>query len=309
MTSFAAAFSNALGVGGSNDDKALPVVQGVPVGDDTPAPVANIPILGGFELWVPPSSPNNLFVILGTDAQIVHIPLPAGRQVMCFSGAMAYMSDGMKLDAQLFQGGVFGRLAGGGSLFQLIYTNETERDGYIALTPDYPGVVVPVHMKSCQSGKIIALRDSFLGSIVASTNVNDNTKVGAGFNPAASVAGFCCSGVDFIVQTIENGEWAFLIAMGTVITKTLEQGETIQVDTDSVLAFDSTVTLDIKWVGNIAAMCCGGEGLFNTTLKGPGKVFLQSMSIDKMRKLFPPKVAKGGGGDQQDGADMDFGGD
>ena len=114
-------------------------------------------------------------------------------------------------------GKTFGRLAGGGSLFQLTYTNDTNQDGFIACTPDYPGVIVPIDMATCPSGKIIALRDSFL---CATYGLGDTTTdVGAGFNPASSVGGFCCSGVDFIVQTVSNGEWSFLIAMGTVVQK------------------------------------------------------------------------------------------
>ena len=82
--------------------------------------------------------------------------------------------------------------------------------------------------------------------------------------------------------------------------QTLAAGERILVDTDSVLCFERSVGLDVQWVGNIAAMCCGGEGVFNTTLTGPGRIWIQSMSIDKMRRLFPPNVQKqgdSGGGD------------
>jgi uncharacterized protein (AIM24 family) len=175
-----------------------------------------LPMLCGFELWVPPK-PNvyssdgmPIFEVLGTDAQIVQFPLRAGRQIMCFSGAMAYMSDGMKMKVQLAGlAKTFRRLAGGGSLFQVLYTNETEQDGYIAMTPDYPGVIVPISMESCPSGKIVTMRDSFLCATVGLGDVM--THVGAGFNPASSVGGFCCNGVDFIVQTVSNGEWAFLM--------------------------------------------------------------------------------------------------
>jgi len=132
--------------------------------------------------------------------------------------AVCYMSPGMKMEAKLAGAAkTFGRLAGGGSFFQLTYTNETDQDGYIACTPDYPGVLVPINMNSCPAGKIIALRDSFL---CATYGLGDETThVGAGFNPAQSVGGFCCSGVDFIVQTVSNGEWVFLMAMGTVVQK------------------------------------------------------------------------------------------
>lgn len=124
----------------------------------------------------------------------------------------------MKMDVQL--AGLrktFGRLAGGGSLFQITYTNETDTDGYIAMTPDYPGVIVPINMQACPSGQLYAQRDSFLCSTVGLGEVTAN--VGAGFNPASSVGGFCCSGVDFIVQTVKDGEWAFLMAMGTVMQR------------------------------------------------------------------------------------------
>jgi hypothetical protein len=72
-------------------------------------------------------------------------------------------------------------------------------------------------MPSCPSGKVIAMRDSFLGSTVALQEAV--TEVGAGFNPAESIAGVCCSGVDLIVQTLSHGEWTFLMAMGTVLQK------------------------------------------------------------------------------------------
>lgn len=130
----------------------------------------------------------------------------------------------MTMEAQLAGfGKTFGRLAGGGSLFQLIFTNNTEQDGYIALTPDYPGVIVPINMQDCPSGSIVAMRDSFLGSTVGLSD--QGCDVGAGFNPASSIGGFCCSGVDFIVQTVSNGEWAFLMACGTVIMKVSLRGE------------------------------------------------------------------------------------
>jgi uncharacterized protein (AIM24 family) len=110
---------------------------------------------------------------------------------------MAYMSNGMKMDVKLAGiGKTFGRLVGGGSLFQLTFTNETNYDGYIAMSPDYPGVIVPIRMET--SGKIYALRDSFLCSTV--DIASQTTDVGGGFNPANSVAAKCCGGFDFIVS-------------------------------------------------------------------------------------------------------------
>jgi hypothetical protein len=168
-----------------------------------------------FELWV--ATNRTMFSSDGMPSlksweQTLQMYSSQSRQVVksCVFGAMAYMSDGMTMKVQLAGlAKTFGRLAGGGSLFQVMYTNETDQDGYIAMTPDYPGVIVPINMASCPSGKIVSMRDSFLCATVGLGDVM--TDVGAGFNPATSVGGFCCNGVDFIVQTVSNGEWAFLM--------------------------------------------------------------------------------------------------
>mmetsp|Transcript_30181 Transcript_30181/g.42764 ORF Transcript_30181/g.42764 Transcript_30181/m.42764 type:complete len:268 (-) Transcript_30181:327-1130(-) len=262
-------------------------------------------VLNEFKLWVPPvaeSFPDGLpqWEILGTDAQYVQFPLRPGTSITCFSGAMAYMSSGVKLAVKLagFKK-TFGRLAGGGSLFQLTYTNEGNENGYIAMTPDYPGILIPVTSTTCADGKIVALRDSFLCSTMEN---GVETDISAGFNPAQSVGAFCCGGFDFITQTITpNGQTAFLMAMGTVVTKTLASGESILIDGEALLGFESSVQLDIKWVGNAMAACCGGEGLFHTHLTGPGQIWLQSMGIDKMRRLFPPRVVETSNGESGDG--------
>ena len=146
-----------------------------------------------------------------------------------------------------------------------------------------PGVIVPIHMAS--SGKILAQRDSFLCSTV---DIGESTtEVGGAFNPSTSVSGFCCSGIDFLVQSLEHGQYAFVMAMGTVVTKTLAAGESILVDTESILCFESSVTVEVRTVGTgIAVCCCAGEGLFNTHMTGPGKIWMQSLSIDKMRRLY-----------------------
>ena len=96
-----------------------------------------------------------------------------------------------------------------------------------------------------------------------------------------------------------------MIFVVSLRTKTLAAGEKTLVDTDSILCFESSVSIDVQFIGSGIACCCAGEGLFNTQISGPGKIWLQSLSIDKMRKLFPPKVQQTGGGD----GDGDDGGD
>jgi len=253
------------------------------------------PVVTKFDDGIP------YYEIIGVDAQFVQFPLKAGRKVTCFSGAMAYMSPDVTMKADLVSmGNTFGRVAGGGSLFKTTYTNEGAEDGYISMTPDYPGVVIPINMN--EHNNIVALRDSYLCSTI--NEQGNETQVGADFFQPESMVAFCCAGVDFVVQTIQQGEWAFLVAMGTVITKTLNEGEEILVDSNSILCYDKSVEINVKQVGGILAMCCAGSGLFHTQLTGPGKVWLQSMSIDKLRTLVRQRAKPaGGGGGGDDGGD------
>jgi len=214
---------------------------------------------------------------------------------------MAYMSEHVKMVVK-FGGlkGMFGRIVGGGSLFLVEYTNEGSEDGYISMTPDYPGVIVPIDMR--QHEEVYAVRDSYLCSLSFETGVDTN--VSAGMNPTSSPWACCFSGIGFIVQSIKQGDYSFLQAQGTVIIKTLGESEEILVDTKSILAFETSIKVDVRKVGGFAAMCCAGEGAFNTVLTGPGKIWMQSMSIDKLRSVFPPRVVQqGGGGDGGDGGD------
>jgi len=88
-------------------------------------------------------------------------------------------------------------------------------------------------------------------------------------------------------QTIEGSGLAFLAAMGTVMSKTLGEGETLVVDTHSVVAWEDTVELGIKKSSSgCCGCCCAGEGMFNTTLTGPGTVYFQSMSYGKFKGII-----------------------
>mmetsp|Transcript_11925 Transcript_11925/g.24386 ORF Transcript_11925/g.24386 Transcript_11925/m.24386 type:complete len:265 (+) Transcript_11925:57-851(+) len=254
----------------------------------------------GFELWVPPSAPDNdglpRFEIIGTTCQIVQFPLNPGQAITSEPGAMCYMNNGCRL--QIKTGGLMSMLGsafGGESPWKCIYTNNTQGPGYVAMTTDIPGVIVPIDMSSID-GTLRCKR----GAWVCSTG-DQETQVLAGFNPAKSMAGQCCGGLSFILQELQGGEWSFLSAMGTVITRELSAGEEIIVDTNSILAMTGNIEVDVRQVGDCGAMCCAGEGAFNTVLTGPGKVWLQSMPIEKLRALFPtpskPRSGGDGGGD------------
>ena len=269
--------------------------------------MASLSDLPGLELWVPPKAPMTdkdlpAYEIIGSDGQIVQIPIAPGEAVTCDKGSMCYSSDRVKMEAK-FLGFMktLGRIAGGGNLFSVTYTNEGDELGYVAMTPTVPGLVVPIDMT--EYPEILASRDSYLCSF----GTGEDTVVSATFNPASSAAACLCGGEGIIMQNIIGGTTSFLVAMGTVIIKTLEAGEEIIVDTDAILAFTRGVEFDVRLAANCCSlnMCCGGEGVFNTVLTGPGKVWLESMSISRLRALFPPRPDNSGGS----GDDGDDGGD
>jgi len=125
----------------------------------------------------------------------------------------------------------------------------------------------------------------------------DAVRIQAALNPGRGCGGMCCTGFDLVVQKIEPGPtpgFCFLGASGTILEKDLEPGEVIVVSTGCVVGFSTKVTQGIRSNGGCCTCCFSGEGLFSTSLEGPGKVMLQSMPLDKIRSLFPTAGRMGG---------------
>jgi uncharacterized protein (AIM24 family) len=133
-------------------------------------------------------------------------------------------------------------------------------------------------------------RDSFLvAQSTAQLNIAFVKKLGAGF----------FGGEGFILERITGPGVVFIHAGGDFVEFTLAAGETLQVDTGSIVAFDEAVNYDIQFVGGIKTALFGGEGLFLATLTGPGRVIVQSMTLAKMRRELAPSAS--GGGDEHHG--------
>ena len=135
------------------------------------------------------------------------------------------------------------------------------------------------------------------GMYFAQTGGGDGCRIVAGMNPARSCAACCCTGFNLVMQKIEPGSqpgFCFLAASGTILEKELAAGEVIVVSTGCVVGFSEKVTLNVRSNGGCCTCCFSGEGLFSTTLEGPGKVILQSMPIDKIRAMFPAARMKNG---------------
>ena len=231
----------------------------------------------------PPPGSEQLFTVVGTDCQVVQIPLQAGQVVTCEPGAMCNMSDGVTVSTAMggLMGG-FSRGFSGESLFLNEYTNAAQAPGYIGITPSFPGQVIPIHLPSV-GGQMICKRGCYMGHLGARGACNVAVTL------TRRLSAGCVGGLGFFLQSVTGQGWAFLNAGGTIVQKVLQPGESIRVDTRSVVAFTANVDYDVATSGDCAVMCCGGEGIFNakfTATNSPGLVLVQSMSLEKLKALF-----------------------
>lgn len=190
---------------------------------------------------------------------------------------MCFASDGMKQKVKI---GGFGRLLSGEGLFKTIWENTTQAPGFVSLTPNIPGSVIPIDLDR-NGQNFRCKRDAFMAAASA------DVKISISLLNTDSCLACCCSGMDMWMQEIRGTGMVFIQGNGTIMEKELAAGEEIVVDTNSVVGVGGAVSVDVVRTGGCSAMCCSGEGLFNTTLKGPGRIILCSMPLEKLRALFP----------------------
>jgi uncharacterized protein (AIM24 family) len=223
----------------------------------------------------------NGFQICGEVGQLLHIDLQPSQVIIAEPGAMVYTSNDVR--SKLKSKGVLSSIKsslGGEGLFKIHWDNNGSNIGYIGLSPDYPATIIPIDMRSYPDG-ILCKKDAFMAA------VSTNTETSAQIIDTNSCLACCCSGLDLVMQKVVGGDnMAFLAAHGTILTKELAERETIVVDTNCIVAFSPTVTIDVTIAGSCTSVCCMGEGIFNTTLTGPGIVYLSSMPLEKIRDLL-----------------------
>ncbi len=229
------------------------------------------------------------YEIKGNDLQFVEIELDPQETVIAEAGAMLYMEEGIDFEAKMGDGsnpsqGLFGKLMSGASRVltgeSLFITHFTHR-GYgkkrVAFSAPYPGTIVPLDLQQL-GGRVIVQKDAFLcaafGTKIA---LHFNQKIGAGF----------FGGEGFILQRLEGDGKTFIHAGGTVVERELNN-ETLRVDTGCVVGFTAGIDFDIQRAGRLKSMIFGGEGLFLATLRGTGKVWLQSMPVSKLIRAIAP---------------------
>lgn len=207
------------------------------------------------------------YEIKGGNFPVVTCTLSSGEQMITEKGSMVWMSSNIDMETQ--GGGLgkmFSKAFSGESMFQNIYTARGE--GMITFGSSFPGQIIPLQVSPGR--EMILQKSAFLAS---ETGVNlsifFNKKLGAGL----------FGGEGFIMQKISGQGIAFVEIDGELVEYDLKPGETLVVDTGNVAGFESTVSMDIRQVPGLKNKLLGGEGLFNTHLTGPGKVWLQTMPI------------------------------
>jgi uncharacterized protein (TIGR00266 family) len=237
------------------------------------------------------------FTIHGDDMQFVEIELDPGEAALAEAGAMMFMDDGIRMETIFGDGsqqtsGLFGALVGAGkrlltgeSLFMTVFVNESQTKRRVAFGAPYPGKIVPVHLPDV-GGELVAQKDSFLCAAKGvSVGIAFQKRLGAGF----------FGGEGFIMQRLEGDGMCFVHAGGTLHERMLEPGESLRVDTGCIVAFQPRVSYDVQFVGGIRSAIFGGEGLFFATLRGPGKVWLQSLPFSRLAdRIFASAPARGG---------------
>ena len=214
--------------------------------------------------------------IVGEELPVVICKLKAGETVLTENGGMSWMDSGITMKTTT-NGGIMkglGRALAGESIFMNTYTAEKD-DVEIAFATCFPGEILEFDLKEGET--IIAQKRAFLcAENTVDISMHFRKKIGAGF----------FGGEGFIMQKMTGPGKVFLEIDGSLVKKELQTGEKLKIDNGHLAAMTSKVDLNIETVKGVKNIVFGGEGLFLTTLEGPGTVWIQSMPVSKLASLF-----------------------
>ena len=230
------------------------------------------------------------YKIIGTTMQAVILEVPAGQTVFSERGGMSWMSANVQMQTNMEGGlgGAFKRMFSGESIFMVNFTPQGG-PGIIGFSAEFPGKIVPLNLGPGQT--MICQKDAFMcAERSVSLDIHFRRKLGAGL----------FGGEGFIMQKITGPGLAFVELDGEIVEYTLEANQMLKVDTGHVAMYEPTVNFDVEIVRGFKNILFGGEGLFLTTLRGPGRVWLQTMPAmnlaKKLAQYMPSTSGSSGGG-------------
>lgn len=216
--------------------------------------------------------------IFGGNLPVVICELSAGEAMITESGSMSWMSPNMKMETT--SGGgmkkMFGRLVSGDSMFQNRFTAEGI-DGIVAFASSFPGEIKALNISAGKS--MIVQKSAFLAS-------EEGVELSMYFQKKLGKGLF--GGEGFIMQKLSGNGVAFIEIDGSAMEYELGAGQELLVSTGYLAAMEESCTMDVTVVKGAKNMLLGGEGVFNTVVRGPGKVILQTMPISKVAELLIP---------------------
>jgi uncharacterized protein (TIGR00266 family) len=220
--------------------------------------------------------------IIGDNLQMAKIDLSPGEGIFAEAGSMVNMSGTITMESQLKGGIISGlkRAVTGDSVFLTRFTAQ-DRAGFVSFAGSIPGKIFLVRVTGGHD--FIAQKSSFLCC-------EESVNLDVAFMEKLRAGLF--GGEGFILQRMTGEGFAFLHCCGDIIEMDLKPSEVIKVQTGLVVGFENSVTYDIALAGGIMTALFGGEGLFVTTLTGPGKVALQSMNLARIAATIVPYLPK-----------------
>jgi len=235
--------------------------------------------------------------IFGEELQFVEVELDPGETVIGEPGGFMMMDNDIQMQTifgdgskqqngglleKLFSAGK--RLLVGENLFMTAFTNTGQGKKHVSFAAPYTGKIIPLDLSQL-GGKIVAQKDAFLCAAKGvSIGIEFQRRLGTGI----------FGGEGFIMEKLEGDGMAFVHAGGYVIEKTLQPGEVLKIDTGCVVAYTAGVDFDIEFIRGIKNWMFGGEGLFFAILRGPGKVWIQSLPISRLAGRLQQYASVGG---------------
>ena len=224
--------------------------------------------------------------ILGSVLQTLNVELQSGESLYSESGAMSWMSNNIKMQTSAKGGFMQGikRKFTGESFFMNTFAC-TEGTGIITFSCGFPGKILVLDLNGKNS--YICQKDAFLcATPEINLEMHFRKKFGAGF----------FGGEGFILQKISGRGKAFVELSGEIVELNLKAGQTLRVDTGHIAMYEPSVNFDIVMVQGVTNILVGGEGMFLSTLTGPGKIWLQSMPLSTLAMKLGKFYKSGGGG-------------
>ncbi len=216
------------------------------------------------------------YTVVGSTMQAAIIQMQPQHEIYSQGGGMSWMSGNIQMQSNMKGGlgGAFKRMFSGESLFLVTFTTQGGA-GIVGFSAQLPGKIVPIEL--AQGESVICQKTAFMcAEKSVDLDIFFQRKLGAGF----------FGGEGFIMQRITGPGMAFVEMDGEVVEYTLTEGQMLKVDTGHVAMFEPTVGFDIEMVRGFRNILFGGEGLFLSTLRGPGRVWLQTLpAVNLAEKL------------------------